>query len=322
MPNFGNRSNYRRFLFFVYKRIQIVVKRIFPLIALLLLFRVPSVTAGGLMVVQSLQIKPYNEALRGFKSACTGTTRVVASAEQSEANIVEKVRRHRPDLILAIGLDALAKVKNIRDVPIVYLMVMNPQSLVQDTGNIAGVSMNIQPERQLSIVRQVLPHARKIGLPFDPDKSGAFVRKLQAAAQASGIELVTRKVHNARETAAALDDFERGKIDALWLPPDTTVINPGTVDLLILTALENRIPVYTFSDKYVEKGALFCLEVDAAEAGRQAGELANRILAGTAVKNIENVDARGGILTVNLIVAKKLGIPINGDVIKKARKIQ
>ncbi len=298
-----------------------MVKKIFPLIALLLFSQVPPVTAGGLLVVQSLQIKPYNEALRGFRSACAGTTRVVTSEEQSEANIVEKVRRNRPDLILAIGLDALAKVKNIRDVPIVYLMVLNPQSLVQDTSNIAGVSMNIQPEKQLSVLQQVLPHARKIGLPFDPDKSGDFVRKAQAAAQAFGIELVTRKVHSPRETAAALDGM-KGKIDALWLPPDTTVINPGTVDLLILTALENRIPVYTFSEKYAEKGALLSLEVDAAEAGRQAGELANRILAGTAVQKLENVDARGGILTVNLIVAKKLGIRINGDVIKKARKIQ
>lgn len=298
-----------------------MVKKIFPLIALLLFSQVPPATASGLLVVQSLQIKPYNEALRGFRSACTGTTRVVVSAELSESNIAEKVRRHSPDLILAIGLDALAKVKSIRDVPIVYLMVLNPQSLVQDNSNITGVSMNIQPERQLSVLQQVLPHARKIGLLFDPDKSGDFVRKAQAAAQAMGIELVTRKVHSPRETAAVLDGM-KGKIDALWLPPDTTVINPGTVDLLILAALDNRIPVYTFSEKYAEKGALLSLEVDAAEAGRQAGELANRILEGTAVQNLEKVDARGGILTVNLIVARKLAIPINGDAIKKARKIQ
>ena len=88
------------------------MKKIFPLIALLFFSQVPPVWASGILVVQSLQIKPYNEALRGFRSVCTGATSVVASEELSEANIVDKVRRKRPDLILAIGLDALAKVKN------------------------------------------------------------------------------------------------------------------------------------------------------------------------------------------------------------------
>jgi len=114
----------------------------------------------------------------------------------------------------------------------------------------------------------------------------------------------------------------KGKADALWLLPDTTVVNPATIDLLLLSTLENKIPVLTFSDKYVEKGALLSLEVDAEDAGRQAGEMANRILAGVAVQGIENEDARGGILTVNMIVAKKLGISINGNVIKHARTIR
>jgi ABC-type uncharacterized transport system substrate-binding protein len=40
------------------------------------------------------------------------------------------------------------------------------------------------------------------------------------------------------------------------------------------------------------------------------------------VQSIAREDARGGILTVNLIVAKKLGISINGNVIKHARVIR
>jgi putative ABC transport system substrate-binding protein len=297
------------------------VKKIFPLILLSLFFLVPSAAAGDLLVVQSLQIKPYNEALQGFRSVCTGKMHKLVSSELTEADVVGKARKNKPDLILAIGLDALAKVRSIRDVPIVYLMVLNPQSLVQDAVNITGVSLNIQPEKQLATLGQVLPQARKIGLLFDPDKSGTFVRRAQNVAAAMGIDLLTKNVHSSRAAAAALEGM-KGKIDALWLLPDTTVVNPKTIDLLLLSAIEDRIPVFTFSGKYAEKGALLALEVDAAEAGRQAGEMANRITAGTDIHDIGRADARGGVLTVNLIIAKKLGITINNDVIKHASIIK
>lgn len=297
------------------------MKNFYPFIFLLLFSLVPPAAAGDLLVVQSLQIKPYNEALHGFRSVFTGKTHKLVSSELTEADVVGKARKNKPDLILAIGLDALTKVRAIRDVPIVYLMVLNPQSLVQDDVNITGVGLNIQPEKQLATLGQVLPQARKIGLLFDPEKSGAFVRKAQNVAAAMGIDLLTKSVHSSRDAAAALEGM-KGKIDALWLLPDTTVVNPKTIDLLLLSAIENRIPVFTFSGKYAEKGALLALEVDAAEAGRQAGEMANRITAGTDIHDIGRVDARGGILTVNLIIAKKLGITINNDVIKHASVIK
>ena len=297
------------------------MKKILPLILLVLFFRVQSVAAGGLLVVQSLQIKPYNEALQGFRSVCTAKSIKLISSDLKEADVVGKVRETNPDLILAIGMDALAKVRSIRDVPIVYLMVLNPQHTVQDNGNITGVSMSIQPEKQLATLRQVLPQARKIGLLFDPDKSGTFVRKAQNAAAATGIELLAQRVQSSRDAATALDGM-KGKIDVFWMLPDTTVVNSGTIDLLLLSAIENRIPVLTFAEKYAEKGALLSLEVDTAEAGRQAGEMANRIMAGTDVHKIGKEDARGGILTVNLIVAKKLGITIDSDVLKPANVIR
>ena len=298
-----------------------MMKKIFTHIMLLLFFLVPPCAAGDILVIQSMQIKPYNDALQGFRSVNKARTSKLVSSELNEQDIAGKVRKIKPQLILAIGLDALAKVRGIRDVPIVYLMVLNPRSLVQDNDNITGVSMNIAPEKQLSQLRQILPQVKKIAVFFDPGKSGNYVARAYNAAAIMGIELLAKGVHSPREAIAAIDTM-KGKADALWLLPDTTVVNPATIDLLLLSTLENKIPVLTFSDKYVEKGALLSLEVDAEDVGRQAGEMANRILAGAAVQSIEKEDARGGILTINLIVAKKLGISINGNVLKHARIIR
>lgn len=297
------------------------MKKLILLIMLSLLPCARACADGDILVIQSLAIKPYNVALQGFRTVCDIKEQKFISSEFSDADLLAKVRKMRPGLILAIGQDALVKVKGIRDVPIVYLMVLNPQSLVKESANITGVSMNIAPERQLSLLRQILPRARKIGLLFDPVKSGVFVGKARNAAEKTDIELVTKAVHSSRDAVSAIEGM-KGRVDALWLLPDTTVVNPATIDLLLLSTIENRIPVLIFSEKYVEKGALMSLEIDPAEAGKQAGEMANRIMSGERVNNIREEDARGSIMTVNLIVAKKLGISISGSVLKQARVIR
>jgi ABC-type uncharacterized transport system substrate-binding protein len=280
-----------------------------------------SAIGSGILVVQSMSIKPYNDAIRGFKSTCPARAASLISADLDEADVADRVRKDNPELILAVGMDALEKVRSISDVPVVYLMVLNPRPLIQDNRSITGVSMYIQPEKQLDVFRQVLPHASRVGILYDPAKSGAFVRKAQRMAEAAGLELVTKKVQSSRDAATALDGM-KGKIDSLWLLPDTSVVNPGTIDLLLLSAIESRIPVFTFSEKYTEKGALFSLEVDPEDAGRQAGDMANRILNGTAVSRIDKADARGGIISINLIVARKLGITVNHSAIRQARVIK
>ena len=286
-----------------------------------LFFLSPSWASGDILVVQSFPIKPYNDALNGFRSVCKARINKLVGPDLSEAEIMGKVRRNRPDLILAIGMDALNKLKTVKDVPIVYVMVLNPRELIRDGGNITGVSMNLAPERQFSMLREVLPHVRKIAIFFDPDKSGFYISRVHNAASLMGIDLVTKKVENSREAVAAVDTL-KGKVDALWLLPDTTVVNPSTIDLLLLSSIANKIPVITFSEKYAEKGALLSLEVDAAESGKQAGEMAVKILGGAKVNSIKGEDARESILTVNLIVAKKLGISISANVIKHARVIR
>jgi putative tryptophan/tyrosine transport system substrate-binding protein len=290
------------------------MKKLFFLIMLSLFPAAQACADGDVLVIQSLAIKPYNQALQGFKSACEHKSQKFISSELNENDLQGKVRKLKPGLILAIGQDALVKVRGIRDVPIVYLMVLNPQAFVKESDNITGVSMNIAPERQLAQLRQVLPHARKIGILFDPVKSGVFVGKSRVAAVPKDIELVTKAVQSSREAVAAIDGM-KGKVDALWLLPDTTVVNPATIDLLLLSTIENRIPVLIFSEKYAEKGALMSLAIDPVEAG-------NRALAGENVNKIKEEDARGSIMSINLIVAKKLGITMSGNVLKQARVIR
>jgi putative ABC transport system substrate-binding protein len=273
------------------------------------------------LVVQSLPIKPYDEALQGFRSVCKQRVIKLVGPGLSETSITEKIRDYRPDLVLTIGMDALLKLKSMKSAPIVYVMVLNPATLLRDGDNITGVSMNLSPERQISLLREIIPGIKRIGVFYDPAKTGHYVGRMNNVASSMGIDLLTRQVHSSKDAISALEGV-KDKVDALWLLPDTTVVNPSTIDLLLLSSIENKMPVITFSEKYAEKGALLSMEVDAVEAGRQAGEIAESILAGKSAKNIEDVDARGYILTINMIVAKKLGIAVKTNAIKHARIIK
>jgi len=279
------------------------------------------VAAAEIVAVQSLDINPYNDALEGFEIACNCDVRRFVVSEMGGVDIVKKVHEAEPDIIIAIGNDALNRVKGIKDIPIVYVMILNPQSVISNEDNITGISMNVTPEKQLAILQRVLPDVKRIGLLYNPDKTGYFVKKAKHAAPTIGIELIAKKIRDSKDVPALLKSM-KGKINAFWLLPDITVVTPETVEFLLLFSIENKIPVIAFSDKYVEMGALMSLDIDANDIGRQAWEeIVKKILSGTEINKIARTDARKIGVTINQKAAKKLGITIGDEFLNKTREI-
>lgn len=277
--------------------------------------------AQEILVVRNMKIKPYGEALAGFRSALSGTVGNIAYSVLDTDGAIAFLRRKRPDLILAIGMDAFQSLKASTDVPIVYLMVLAPSSPAQMEKNVTGVSMTVSPEKQLAAVRTVLPGVRRVGVLYDPRKSGPFVRRAQGAAREARIELLAREVTHPQAVSDALNSL-KGGVDAFWMIPDTTVVTPETAEMILLFALENHLPVSTFSSKYLEMGALLSLDISAADMGRQAAELAAKILAGVNPRDVPPVEADNPTLVINETVARKLRIHLGDDIRSRARIIR
>ncbi|MFZ3209452.1 MAG: ABC transporter substrate binding protein [Geobacteraceae bacterium] len=285
------------------------------------MFWLPAVSAQEILVLQSMRIKPYDVAFEGFKIICDAKIKRVITSYVPAAEIVSEVQKVNPSLIVTIGMDALAKVRSVKHIPLIYLMVLDPSQLIGGDDNVAGVGMRIPAERQLAEIRRVMPQVKSVGVLYDPARTGSFIREAQAAARTLGIELLTWETHEPKNALAALQRM-KGKVELFWMLPDAGVVTQETVDLLLLSATENRIPVFTFSGKYVERGAILSLETDPHDMGRQAGEMAKRALAGTGIRDIISPAARGAIITINLKVANKLGIKVNSDTNHKTRIIR
>ena len=261
--------------------------------------------------VQSINIKPYNDSLKGFINECMCDVDQVILSDLYGVDIKTKLRNSKPDVIVAIGIDALKRVKAINDIPIVYLMVLNSQSELSGNNNITGVNMNIAPERQLRIIKETNPKINRIGVIFDPARKSQYVRNVIQIASSMKIKMITKEIHNLKDFPVILNSM-KDEIDAYWMLPDVTVVKAETVELVMLFSLENRVPVITFADKYLDMGAMMSLGIDAHDIGRQAAKIVKSILAGAQIEE-KSINARRVVVTINQKVARKLGITISTE---------
>lgn len=271
-----------------------------------------SASAWDVLAVQNSRAKPYSEAVEGFVMASGAKVQELIISELDGEDVAVEVRRRKPDLILAVGMEALMKVKKIREKPIVYMMVLNPDSVLRGESNIFGVGMLVPPEKQLTYFRRALPRAERIGVIFNPAATGQLVSRASSAAARTGIEIKALKAEKASDFPTLLKRM-KGNIDAYWMLPDSTVLTSECLEYLLLFSMENRVPIFTFSSKYLKMGAFLSVEVSPFRIGKQAGEIAQRIKAGSKAADMREVEMADAEVTVNLKVADKIGVAISNQ---------
>ncbi len=297
---------------------MVMAKTVFFILLLLTFASGPAAAEPKVLVLQSVSVAPYEQVVKGFEQASGSTVQRLFISDLKEKEIFQSVRLLRPDMVLAVGRDALSLARQIKTVPIVYCMVLNPLSLLTDEKNIRGVSMNPSPEKQFSELIRLLPGVRNINLLYDPEKSGVFVQRLHEALAKMDVRLTAGAVHHSADVPRRLNEL-KGKNGIYWMLPDTTVITTETLETIFLFSLEATMPILTFADKYLELGAALSIGINPYDIGSQAGELAQKILSGNGVENSTYLDARKAVVTINEKVASKLGITVDQKVLENNR---
>ena len=283
--------------------------------------------SGDVVVLQSARLSAYNTAFegvehvlsqdipaRGPKSIQAHTiTSYILSEAKSPGQLRKDIIRQHPDLLLVIGSSSLSLVKNITDIPILYLMVPYPELMVKTQKNITGININVSAEQQLKALLHSIPQTKSVGLLYDRKQTGSIVQEAKEfTAGQNEISLIAVPVTRPNEVPGQLARLAH-KVDCFWMLPDRTVLTPQTVDSIFLFSLENNIPILTFSKKYLDMGAVLSVSFDSFDMGKQAGELAIQILSKAKTGDIPPEKVRKVLVHKNHPAAEMLGIVLEGQ---------
>lgn len=251
------------------------------------------------LVLQSLREKGYDEAVRGVRHECRASMRTVVMSDYAEADLTRIVREEHPKVIVAVGDRAVEAAESLRNVPVIYMMALNPRP----RPNVTGVGMLLDPAKYLSVFSGL--GTRKVGVVYDPRRSGAYLKRAQSAARRNNIEIVAREVRAPKETPTVLDSL-RGKVDALWMLPDLTAVSPASTEAYFLFSQGEGVPVVTFAEVYLSMGGAVALAIDRYDIGRQVGEMAQNVLDGTPVEELAPQAPRRAMTRSNEGVLRRL----------------
>lgn len=265
-------------------------------------------------ILKSSDLEAYSDAVEGFKAAApTGATYIEydlrGDLEQGK-QLARKIRASDTSLIVAVGLKAaLAAKLEIVDTPILYMMVLDPLKHHLTAANMAGVLLEIPTDRQLKVMRALLPTLRRIGMLYDPAKTASRFKEAEAQATVHDVELRGFVVEHEKEIPQQLRML-LSESDALWLIPDSTVLTDESIPFILESALAKHVPVIGFSSEFTRLGALLSLSVGYNEVGREAGLLATRILNREERLPLKPVPVQQVRIAVNVKTARYLGISI------------
>lgn len=233
------------------------------------------------------------------------------------------------DLILAIATpSAQAAYNATKDIPIVITAVTDPvaagiaKSLDASGTNVTGTSDATPMEKQFELIKELVPGAKKIGVPYTTSEANSEIQVKQAKELAGkfGFEIVTAGVTNVNEIPQILQSLINQDVDVIYVPTDNTLVS--ATPIVSQVCLENGIPFIGSEKGQVEGGALATQGLDYYKLGYQTGEIAVQILKGKKPGDLAITTLKDTQLVINKTTAGKLNITIPADFSKDAEIIQ
>lgn len=299
-----------RFLLFLVLFLQSVALTVFP------------TSAAEVAVLKSADVAYYNQAVQAFRETLPPKTTIteynLAGNLTRGREIATSLRAAPPALVLAVGLKAaLAAKLELVDTPVMFCLVLNPESHGLSAPNMTGILMRVPPDAQLASIQTVAPRARRIGLLYDPNQTGVLVAESEQAARKLGLKLITVPVESSSDVPGALRRMLT-TVDLFWLLQDQTVVTEDSMEFIIQATLEAKVPIFGFSPTLVQQGALGALVINAKDIGRQAGDLATAILKGGSPSRYPPQDPARPQLALNLNSAEYFGLAPSKEVLRLA----
>lgn len=204
------------------------------------------------------------------------------------SQIVDNFLAKKVDMICAIATpmaqSAYSAAKKV-DVPVIYTAVTDPilaelaNADGTPVGEITGTSDKLPVEKQLDMIRTMLPDAKKIGIMYSTSEINSIsaIEEYKAAAPKYGFEIVESGISSTADIPLAADNL-LGKVDCISNLTDNTVVS--SLPLILNKAGKKQIPVFGSEIEQVRIGCLATVGLDYVSLGAQTGKLAAQVLKG------------------------------------------
>ncbi len=243
------------------------------------------------------------------------------------AQIARKFIGDQPDVIVAIATpSAQAVVAATKTIPVVYSAVTDPvaaqlvPSMDASGTNVTGVSDALSLEKQIELIRQVVPDAKKIGMVYNPGEANSVVvvKRLRELLPESGMTLVEATAARTVDVGAAARSLV-GKVDAIYTNTDNNVVS--AYEALVKVGNSAKIPLIASDTDSVKRGAIAALGVNYRDLGVQTGKIVVRILKGEKPGDIPSETSTKLELFVNPSAARQQGVTLSDALLKSAAQI-
>jgi putative tryptophan/tyrosine transport system substrate-binding protein len=282
----------------------------------------PALDSARKGFIEALKSKGYEEG-KNLKIDYENAQGDMATTQTIAQNFVS----NKENLILAIATpSAQAAYNATKNIPIVITAVTDPvkaglaKSLEKSDTNVTGTSDNVPIEKQLQLLKELIPGSRNLGVIYNTSESNSEVQieNLKKAAPNFNLHLVTVGITNVNEIPQALSSI-LGNIDVLYIPTDNMVAS--SMPLIINQCYSKNIPVIGSEKGEVTNGALATTGIDYNKLGFQTGLIAVDIINGKSPKDIPILTSSEMQMVINVDAVKKLNIVIPDDINNKAEKI-
>jgi len=234
-------------------------------------------------VLISSRIKPYMEAVNGLKQQLEQVqeikTRYLFINDTSKADVLNELAPQN-SVVVAVGPEALLRLNSWELGPRVhkfFTMVLDPRKRIALADKFCGIFLAITPDVQIPAIKHKLSWVNKMGILYDPANNSDYVRSASAMASSQGFEIIPVPAYSQDSVPTALRK-NWGKIDALLLIPDPSIISSSLVTLIIKEGISNRTPVIGYNHFFLHNGALMAFVYNYQEIGKQTADMILSVL--------------------------------------------
>jgi putative ABC transport system substrate-binding protein len=242
----------------------------------------------------------------------------------------ELARRPVTVMIVSGGNVAVVAAKSVTStVPIVFTGVADPvksgfvASLNRPGGNLTGIALlSIELDaKRLELLHSLVPASGVIGALVNPKRPDADfqLREIEGAAQRVGRSLVVFRASTEPEIETVFTGFARQRVGALVVGADP-FFTSRRGQILGLAARHAVPAIYQWRD-FVLGGGLMSYGPSLADAYRQAGIYAGRIIKGERAADLPVVQPTKFELVINVKTARTLGLTVPSTLLARADEV-